>query len=145
MTAIGNYAFSGCSGFTGNLTISNSIAAIGSNVFRNCSGFTGDLIIPNSVIRIYSEAFSGCSGVNSVTIPDQVRAISYGAFADCTNLISMTVMATTPPELVTYEYETWVWDSLGPNLVVIYVPVQSVDLYREADGWSLYQDIIVGI
>jgi hypothetical protein len=40
MTTIGNYAFSGCSGFTGTLTIGNSVSTIGDRAFGGCSGFT---------------------------------------------------------------------------------------------------------
>ena len=49
---IGNYAFSGCNGFTGGLSIPNSVTSIEYGAFSGCSGLTGDLNIPNSVISI---------------------------------------------------------------------------------------------
>jgi hypothetical protein len=41
VSTIGAYAFGGCSGFTGTLTIGNSVSTIGDRAFSGCSGFTG--------------------------------------------------------------------------------------------------------
>ena len=67
VTVIGNNAFYGCSGFTGNLTIPNSVNTIGEFAFHNCSGFMGSLVIPNSVATIGTLAFLDCVGFTSVT------------------------------------------------------------------------------
>ena len=87
MTSIGNSAFSSCSGFTGNLTIPNSVTSIGNYAFSNCSGFTGSLTIPNSVTSIGESAFDGCSGfTGSLTIPNSVTSIGSKAFYVCSGL-----------------------------------------------------------
>lgn len=52
VTAIGGDAFYGCSGFTGVLTIPESVTLIYDQAFWGCSGFEGSLIIPNSVVFI---------------------------------------------------------------------------------------------
>ena len=68
VTTLGNYAFYGCSGFTGSLTIPNSVTTIGNGAFYGCSGFTGSLTIGNSVTAIggnefeFEGVFQGCNG-----------------------------------------------------------------------------------
>lgn len=83
---MGNGVFVGCSGFTGNLTISNSLTEIGNAVFSNCSGFTGSLTIPNTVTKIGESAFSGCNGfTGSLAIGNFLTEIGNFAFYRCSN------------------------------------------------------------
>ena len=93
--SIGQDAFEGCSGFTGNLTIPDSVASIGAWAFEGCSGFTGNLTIPDSVMRIEGWAFSGCSGfTGGLTISGSVTSIG-GAFEGCSGLTgSLTIPAS---------------------------------------------------
>ncbi len=93
VTSIGEGAFRGCHGFTGSLIIPNSVTSIGSVAFMDCSGFTGSLTIPNSVISIGSGAFYGCSGLTgSLTIPNSVTLINDQTFENCSGLTgSLTI------------------------------------------------------
>ena len=69
VTSIGACAFFGCSGFTGSLTIPNSVVTIGDGnhssgvdprgAFEGCTGITGSLTIGNSLTRIGANAFFG--------------------------------------------------------------------------------------
>lgn len=59
VTSIGNYAFSGCTGFSGNLNLPTSLTSIGIESFWGCTGFTGTLTIPESVTNIDITAFAG--------------------------------------------------------------------------------------
>lgn len=77
-------AFSYCSGFTGSLSIPNTVTTIGENAFYNCKGFKGALTIPNSVTTIGNYAFNGCSGfTGSLTIGNLVTSIGNYAFYRC--------------------------------------------------------------
>ncbi|MBR6284995.1 MAG: leucine-rich repeat protein [Muribaculaceae bacterium] len=90
LTEIGTYAFSGCSGFTGSLTIPKSVKTIGDYAFDVCSGFSGSLTIPNSVTYIGRSAFYACSGFSgSLTIPNSVKTIGGDAFYGCSGLSSL--------------------------------------------------------
>ena len=58
--------------------------------------------------------------------------------------------AITPPVAVKFtegdfnQYQFWnIFDGITPEYK-IYVPVASVDAYKNADGWSDYADRIVG-
>ena len=84
LKTIGKDAFLNCSGFTGNLTIPNSVTSIGSWAFYKCYGFNGNLTIPNSITSIGEYAFSGCWGfIGDLTIPNSVTSIGTSAFEGC--------------------------------------------------------------
>ena len=75
ITTSNNTLLSGCK----NTIIPNSVTAIGNYAFYGCSGLTS-ITIPNSVITIGNSAFSGCSGLTSITIPSSVTTIGDEAF-----------------------------------------------------------------
>ncbi len=84
VTTIGDYAFGDCSGFTGLLTIPNSVTSIGEYAFIGCYGFTGSLVIPAGLTTIGGYAFFACHGfTGSLTIPNTVTEIGYSAFYGC--------------------------------------------------------------
>ena len=83
VTAIGSYAFRGCSGLT-SVIIPNSVANIGDYAFYYCTGLIS-VTIGNGVKNIGEYAFCG-SGLTSVTIPGGVTFIGLGAFYSCTDL-----------------------------------------------------------
>lgn len=69
VTAIGNYAFAGCSELT-SVTIPNSITTIGRYAFSDCKKLTS-ITFPNSVTKFLEGAFVRCS-ISSMNILDNV-------------------------------------------------------------------------
>ena len=59
-----------------------SVTAIGDFAFYGCSRLFA-VEIPNSVTSIGNAAVYGCSGLTSVVIPNSVKSIGYDAFRDC--------------------------------------------------------------
>lgn len=98
-----------------------------------------DVIIPDTVRSIGYNAFVMCNNLQEITLPSSVTSIGDYAFEDCSNLASVTVLATTPPTLGTYTF--------GDNASgrKIYVPADSVNTYKAANGWSNYASDIVAI
>ena len=108
ITHIGNYAFYGCSSFTGSLTIPNSVTSIGNAAFQNCFGFTGSLTIPNSVTSIGDYAFQNCSGFTEVHS-----------------------LAETAPTLGQYVFDM-------PNNAILYYPASSKQSYNDNSWFNYF-------
>lgn len=118
VTAIGDQAFYGCSQLT-NITIPNGVTSIGMGAFAVCGELT-NVTIPNSTTAIGEAAFYGCEKLNyneydnalylgnnsnpylvlikakdvsvsSCIIEAHTKFISFGAFAGCGELTSVTI------------------------------------------------------
>ena len=89
VTAIGAYAFNGCTNLA-SITIPSSVTSIGYCAFYGCTGLT-HITIPNSVTSISISAFNGCASLTRAIIPDSVKSIGYRAFSDCTSLTSIDI------------------------------------------------------
>ena len=171
VTAIDAAAFSGCTALT-SITIPASVTSIGNMSFKDCSGLesitvaTGNTkydsrngcnaiietasntliqgckntVIPNSVTTIGSEAFWGCIGLTSINIPASVTSIGNDAFYGCERLT--TVMVQRGETTIT-ELGSDVFDDCDDDLI-IYVPNDKVDVYKEADNWKDYAEKIQG-
>ena len=136
VTTIGNYAFSDCSSLT-SVTIPDSVTEIGGSAFYDCDSLTS-VTIPDSVTKIGGYAFEDCDSLTSVTIPDSVTTIGNHAFYNCGSLTSVYCKATTPPA---GGYDIFYNNASGRK---IYVPMESVNKYKSAEGWSKYAYYIVG-
>ena len=90
---IEEYAFAGCTGFNESLMISESVTTIGGYAFLGCQALAGSLTIPDSVKTIGEYAFGGCTGFNgSLIIPDSVKTIGNSAFYECSGFTgSLTI------------------------------------------------------
>ena len=86
VTAIGDYAFCGCTNIT-TLTLPNNVAQVGNGTFQGCTGITS-FAIPQTVTTIGDYAFSTCTGIQTLNIPN-ATSIGKGAFADCSNLTAV--------------------------------------------------------
>lgn len=89
VTAIDDYAFSGCSELSG-MEIPPSVVAIGDYAFRSCSKLRR-VVLPASLVTIGVSAFFDCTALNSISIPATVSSIGAFAFERCPALVSMVV------------------------------------------------------
>jgi len=129
-----------------NLVIPNSITSMGSYTFTGCSGLA-TVSIPNSVTSIGGSAFSGCSGLTSVSIPSSVKSIEGYAFANCEEMTDVYCFAEKLSQ------NNW-WGHEGlyaapsaffesyPQVMILHVPVASVDEYRSMEPWSQFKTIV---
>jgi len=126
--SIGWGAFSACENLA-NVTISEGVEELVGYCFSNCHSLTS-VTIPNSVTTMEDGIFQNCSSLPSITFPSGMTSIGFGVIYRCSSLSSITVLATTPPTLETY-------NNVNANL---YVPAESVELYKAAPNWSAYKN-----
>lgn len=162
LTKIGDNAFTNNELITG-ITIPNSVTEIGDGAFAGWRSpkLIDNIIFPNEELKIkYFETptafnswdslieltipngtksikslFQGCRSLISVTIPESVESIDMDS--DFTNLSILNVMGETPPTINSGAFSTF-------GLSRINVPYGAEDVYKAAEGWSEYADIIVG-
>ena len=136
--SIGSGAFSSCVGLS-NVYIPGSVTTIGERAFAWCDYITS-VTISNGVQTIKDSAFSGCK-IQTLTLPESVSSIGYGAFG-CSTLEKVYIKRETPPYA---EDDDDSWSAFGYNnsKLTIYVPVASIDTYRTAKYWKSYANQMV--
>ena len=98
------------------------------------SGLSGRYTVPEGTERIEKNAFKG-AGLQWICLPESLREIGSFAF-DQTYTLMLISKASTPPTA-----EEAAFYGLG-LLSKVYVPEESMDTYRAADGWSAFSNII---
>ena len=88
-TAIGSYAFGGCSSVE-EVSLPDSVKSIGYGAFDGCTKLTS-LRLPAGLTQLGCDAFRNCISLRSVAIPAGVRTLPVGTFADCTGLQTVTL------------------------------------------------------
>ena len=143
ITSIGRYPFENCD------NLSKIVVEDGNPIYdsrNNCDAIIEtasntlivgckNTIIPNNVTEIGDFAFYYCNGLKHIVIPESVTRIGNNAFTVCPNLISVTMLSSTPPSIV-------VRATFNTNLTLILVPEQALETYRTTGGWVIHKDII---
>ena len=148
VTYIGSDAFGDCTGLT-SLVIPDSVTTIGSSAFSSCTNLETITIPKNAKFDSYGGTFDNCtslknvkfsSGIEkipdylfygssnlnsltSITIPNSVTSIGYGAFSGCTGLPSITI-----PDCVTYIGTAAFIGCTGLTSITIPDSVTSIDV-----------------
>ena len=131
---ISDSMFLGCQNLK-NIDIPSSVKEIRLVAFSGCHSLTG-ITIPNNVTVIDDAAFGDCRGLTSIKIPNSVTHIGRQAFLNCSSLKQVTVTSTVPPILGSQAF-----DGTDNNLS-IFVPINAIGTYKNAEGWSDYADRI---
>ena len=119
------------------ISLGKGITSIETYAFYNCPNIK-TLDIPDSCTKIGNWAFQYCEGLTEVTIGKGMQELSGYSFDHCVELVNVYCKATTPPT------STWRDFNACSKLEHIYVPRESVDAYKAAEGWKNLASIIEG-
>lgn len=140
VTSIGRYAFYGCT-YLKRVQFGNKITVIGYEAFRKCISLS-NIILPNSLVEIESNVFYDCETLTNITIPENVSTLGDPIIYSCENLRIVYCKPTTPPTL-SGNQEPFGYPS-STTVGIIYVPKESVDVYKSKLGWKDYENKITG-
>lgn len=128
--SIKDNTFSGCKKLT-IIDFHQSIKDIGRKAFYKCANLTS-LNLPG-VTSIGDSAFADCSSLTSVEFPSALKSIGDYAFADCQFIESIKNHAERPQNLSS---STNAFKNVDQAICTLYVPEESVDLYKRAAVWK---------
>ena len=130
LTAISNETFYNCEALK-TITLPAAMTTIGNYAFRNCKSLE-EVVMNEKLEQIGDYAFKSCSALREVGIPASVTSIGAWSFEDCVSLVSVWCEPLEPPLLGTDAFD---YNAANRK---IYVPAQSVELYKAAKVWSDY-------
>ena len=113
--------------------INDCVTNIDASAFLNFTNIR-NISLPDSLTTIGDYAFYHCTKLTGLTIPSGVTTIGQQILAFTENISSLTVYPTTPPTIGQ--------NALGSKIFPIYVPCESVELYKQASGWASYSSRI---
>ena len=135
LESLGGETFRACGSLT-SIEIPASMKTIAGTAFYECTNLAS-VIINEGVQVIGSGAFSYCYNMASLTLPASITAIGNNAFRQCVKLSYIISNPTTPPTIDNGSDAFYEVDKSVP----LYVPVESVEAYKAANGWSEFTNI----
>lgn len=96
--------------------------------------------------------FYNCKGITNIELPSTITNLGsydgvnyHGAFKQCINLKTIIIKATTPPTINQEVVNVWSSPVSAVHIDNIYVPAESVEVYKTATYWSQLANIISAI
>ena len=133
ITEIGRLNFASCNNLE-NVVIQEGVTLIRGEAFANCTSLNF-ISFPNTLTRIAPSAFAQCTSLSSLHLPSSLTNITTDAFANCSALTYIICEAITPPTL-----SSGVFTEVNKS-IPLYVPIESVNLYKNAYGWKDFYNI----
>lgn len=123
------------------IVIPEGVTAIGSLIFSNPKSVK-KIIVPEGVKRAEMYAFIGCPNLEEIHLPSTMEAFGYNPFEGYWNgtIVDTRIYlkAQRPPEL---DFEP---SYINYSNLTIFVPKESLDLYRSSSDWEGLKDRIFG-
>ncbi len=103
-----------------------------------------EITFAGSCSYLRGSEFAGCTSLKSVRLGRNMKNIASRAFGwssgQLENLTTLICEATTPPEC-----EDGAFDAIDKEKCTLYVPAESIGLYKEANEWKKFFSIESGI
>lgn len=120
--------------------VPDEITSIGAWAFSNCD-MIEEISMGDQVTAIGGYAFSYCKNLKKLTLSANLKQIGpdvrWNPILGCGNIEEVYIRALLPPKYSDTQMSDY------PKLK-IYVPEQSLELYKERTGWTVFKDFIHG-
>lgn len=127
-----NTLISGCN----TTKIPESVTAIGNNAFDGYK-LLGTIELPENINSIGERAFAKCELLSCVVLPKNVSSVGKFAFSGCNELTQVYSYIAEP-----FAINSNVFSATAKENATLYVPQGTLDLYKEADGWKEFANIV---
>ena len=117
----------------GNTTVTNKFNLLPTLDIRSSIYWEG---VQYSTTKITSQAFAN-SQIEKLVIPSTIQLIEEGAFKGCSQLSTVISTSVIPPTAFASSFE-----GISNFICTLYVPAESIEAYRNAVGWSVFQYIM---
>ena len=118
------------------IVIPKTVTSIGQSAFMYCTNLKA-MEFPKGIKTVATSVLEGCTALQSVVIPSTVTTINQDAFYGCSGLQSIHNYAFTPQTIT----ERAVYN-VNKSTCILYVPMDYIDLYQEANVWKDFLNII---
>lgn len=135
---IGEFAFLGNKKLK-TIDCPDTIEKIGPLAFAGCTNLEY-VSLSNNLVSIESAAFQGCSHLQYIRMPASLETIGENVFSG-SSIIIMIINSINPPSL-TIEAEDWVSGIMPSDRIAIYIPEESLEIYKNADGWKSFSHFV---
>ena len=131
------YTFFGCDSLQ-RIGWSENIRSIDQYAFHHCKSLR-EVRIPNKVEGVHLAAFMDCA-LETVWLSRSLKAIGEAAFNTCSLVDVQHVYVPTGRLAACSVRKSGINSTFqGKNSVVVHVPVGTIDLFEQSEGWSSYE------
>lgn len=116
--------------------IPESVTAIGSSAFYGYKLLEA-IELPENINSIGDRAFAQCGSLSSLAIPKNVSSVGEFAFSGCNELTQVYSYIAEP-----FAINSNVFSATAKENATLYVPQGTLNLYKEADGWKEFANIV---
>ena len=139
------------------ITIPETVKMINKSAFMYCYNLE-KVILPSNFAKLEDGTFYGCAKLGSISLPQSLTTIGHACFISCKALSKIEI-----PENVSYigssafrdseldavisymktpcEIDETVFQGISSS-AILYVPSNSISVYREADNWKDFYQIL---
>ena len=133
--SIGRHAFNYCLSIP-SIIIPEGVTTIGGAAFFHTQ--IRSVIVPEGVTEIGGWAFSECYGLNKIELPSTLNSIGNSAFKETYHIDTLICRAVLPPTMG----ELPVFEGVKTANISLFVPKESIELYKKADQWKDFGQIL---
>ena len=119
-----------------NVRFTENVETIGYNSFWGCKNLK-NCIIGDKVRIVGNNAFTHCEGLKEISFGKSVEIIGSSALWD-SDFEIVTSLNPSPPE---FPQNTTPFNDVVYETAILYVPEESINLYKHAPGWSRFYRI----